>query len=45
MNTSMNVPRTIEWIGGLDGHVRMIDQTLLPEELKFLECHDAGSVW
>lgn len=45
MNTSMNVPRTIEWIGDLDGHVRMIDQTLLPAELKFLECHDAGSVW
>ena len=41
----MNVPRTIEWIGDLAGHVRMIDQTLLPEELKFLECHDAGSVW
>ncbi len=45
MNTSMNVPRTIEWIGDLDGHVRMIDQTLLPAELKFLECHDVGSVW
>ncbi len=41
----MNVPRTIEWIGDLDGHVRMIDQTLLPAELKFLECHDSGSVW
>ncbi len=23
-------PRTLEWIGGPDGHVRMIEQTLLP---------------
>ena len=36
---------TIEWVGGLSGHVRLIDQTLLPCELKYLRCEDAGSVW
>lgn len=38
------VPRTIEWIGGLDGHVVMIDQTRLPTELVMLECRDAQSM-
>ncbi len=41
---SVKVPKTIEWIGGLDGCVRLIDQTLLPAELKLIECHDAASV-
>ena len=36
---------TIEWVGGLSGHVRLIDQTLLPCELKYLRCEDASSVW
>lgn len=31
---------TIEWRGGLDGHARLIDQTLLPQEVTFIECHD-----
>jgi methylthioribose-1-phosphate isomerase len=39
------LPRTLEWIGGLDGHVRMIDQTKLPAELLMLDCHDTDSVW
>jgi methylthioribose-1-phosphate isomerase len=38
-------PKTLEWIGGLDGHVRMIDQTKLPAELVMLDCHDTDSVW
>ena len=33
-------PRTIEWIGGLDGYVSLIDQTLLPVELTRIDCHD-----
>lgn len=40
-----SLPRTIEWIGGLEGHVRMIDQTRLPANLIFLECHDVGTMW
>ncbi|MEX0978423.1 MAG: S-methyl-5-thioribose-1-phosphate isomerase [Pirellulales bacterium] len=38
-------PATLEWIGGADGHLKLIDQTLLPVELKFAECHDVESVW
>lgn len=37
--------RTIEWLGGLDGCVSMIDQTKLPGELVRLECRDAQCVW
>lgn len=37
--------RTIEWLGGLDGCVSMIDQTKLPGELVRLECHDVQCVW
>ncbi len=39
------VPRTIEWIGGLEGHVLMIDQTRLPTELVILECRDVQTMW
>ena len=35
---------TIEWRGGADGHVRMIDQTLLPQETKFIECRDPACI-
>ena len=28
--------RPVRWVGGLDGHVALIDQTLLPEELKVI---------
>ncbi len=38
-------PRTIEWVGGLDGCARLIDQTRLPEELLMLECRDVGTMW
>ena len=39
------VPKTIEWIGGLDGQVVMIDQTRLPSELVMLECRDVETMW
>ncbi len=45
MKSIESLPRTIEWIGGLDGHVRMIDQTRLPGELAFIECHDVDTMW
>lgn len=35
---------TLEWVGGADGVVRMIDQTRLPQEVVFLECRDAETV-
>jgi methylthioribose-1-phosphate isomerase len=39
-------PRTIAWIGGnVDGHLRLIDQTLLPTQFEFRECRTVEEVW
>src|SRR5262249_31972309 len=38
-------PRTIAWIGGLDGFVRLIDQTLLPTRLEYRDCHTIEEIW
>jgi methylthioribose-1-phosphate isomerase len=39
------LPRTIQWVGGLNGYVEMIDQTVLPVELKLLACNDIETMW
>ena len=36
---------TIEWEGGVNGRIRLIDQTLLPNELKYVYCEDIKSIW
>ena len=36
---------TIEWEGGINGRIRLIDQTLLPNELKYVYCDDIKSIW
>ena len=36
---------TLSWLGGHFGTLRIIDQTLLPTEVTFIECRDAGAVW
>ncbi|MDN3512842.1 MAG: S-methyl-5-thioribose-1-phosphate isomerase [Candidatus Brocadia sp.] len=36
---------TIEWEGDVNGRIRLIDQTLLPTELKFVYCDDIKSIW
>jgi len=36
---------TIEWEGGVTGRIRLIDQTLLPSELKYIYCDDLKSIW
>ncbi len=36
---------TIEWEGGLDGRIKIIDQTLLPNELKYVYCDDRESIY
>ncbi len=36
---------TLAWVGGVDGYLTLIDQTLLPTELKTIECRTAQSVW
>jgi len=37
--------RTIEWIGGVGGFVRLIDQTQLPTKLEYRDCHTVEEVW
>lgn len=37
--------KTLQWIGGVDGCLRMIDQTLLPVEYVEIDCHDLETVW
>jgi methylthioribose-1-phosphate isomerase len=41
----MNIYETLAWIGGADGHLRLIDQTRLPGELVHLDCHDDATVF
>ncbi|MBN2376159.1 MAG: S-methyl-5-thioribose-1-phosphate isomerase [Sedimentisphaerales bacterium] len=40
----MNI-KTIEWTGGIDGHVRLIDQTLLPGRCAVLSVRDVEAMW
>jgi methylthioribose-1-phosphate isomerase len=42
----MNNPhRTIQWIGGTDGFIRLLDQTLLPTRLEYRDCHKVEEIW
>ena len=41
----MSHPRTIEWVGSIDGFVRLLDQTLLPGRVEYRDCHTAEAVW
>ena len=38
-------PATLAWIGGVDGHLRLIDQTRLPVEFGEIDCRDVETVW
>ena len=38
-------PRTLRWVGGPDGFLRLIDQTLLPTELSYRDCRTVEDVW
>ena len=40
----MPVP-TIEWVDGIDGRVKMVDQTLLPNELKYVLCDNIEGMY
>ncbi|HON65207.1 MAG TPA: S-methyl-5-thioribose-1-phosphate isomerase [Phycisphaerae bacterium] len=37
--------KTIEWVGGLDGQLRLIDQTLLPGECRVVTCEEIEPLW
>ena len=39
------LPRTVQWIGDLPGHVRLIDQTLLPTQVEYRDCRTVEEVW
>jgi methylthioribose-1-phosphate isomerase len=41
----MNFPRAIEWVGAADGHLRLIDQTVLPARLEHRDCRTVEEVW
>lgn len=41
----METPRTIQWIGGTAGFVRLLDQTLLPETLAYRDCRTVEEIW
>jgi len=40
----MPVP-TIEWVGGVQGKIKLIDQTLLPTRYKIIYCKTLKSIW
>ena len=42
---SVTAPRTIAWVGGIDGFIRLIDQTLLPTRLEYRDCRTVEDVW
>ena len=41
-----SAPQTVSWVGdALCGHLRLIDQTLLPERLEYRDCRAVEEVW
>ena len=45
MTRIKSAPETLRWSGQTDGHLVLVDQTLLPVELATIECHDVETVW
>ncbi len=43
--TLTKTPAAVGWIGEVDGFLQLIDQTLLPGELKLIDCRDVHSTW
>jgi methylthioribose-1-phosphate isomerase len=37
--------KTLYWLGGVDGRLRLIDQTRLPIEFTEIDCRDVQAVW
>jgi methylthioribose-1-phosphate isomerase len=44
-STQSSELKTLHWVGGVDGYLRLIDQTRLPVELVEIECRDVESLW
>jgi methylthioribose-1-phosphate isomerase len=43
--TIMKSVETLRWVGGMDGHLRLIDQTRLPMVFVEIDCHNVKDVW
>jgi methylthioribose-1-phosphate isomerase len=43
-NATVGLPKTLEWVGGDDGFLRLLDQTRLPRDVVFLDCRSAEQV-
>jgi methylthioribose-1-phosphate isomerase len=43
--TNDNPFQAVEWIGGIDGHLRLLDQTRLPLEMEYIDCRCVERVW
>jgi methylthioribose-1-phosphate isomerase len=41
----VNQHPTLHWLGGVDGHLRLIDQTRLPVEFVEIDCRNVEQVW
>src|SRR5438552_10143374 len=41
----MDTPRTLAWISDTAGFVRLLDQTLLPTQVAYLDCRTVEEVW
>lgn len=39
------LPQTLQWMGGPSGHLRLIDQTALPERLEMIDCYTPEDAW
>jgi methylthioribose-1-phosphate isomerase len=41
----VSLEQTVRWVGGLDGRMELIAQTLLPTEFKVIACRTVEEVW
>lgn len=41
----MSDVETMRWVGDIDGHLELLDQTVLPETIETLCCHDVATVF
>lgn len=45
VDPSDGLPATMEWVGGAEGYLKLLDQTQLPARVAYLECRTAEDVW
>src|SRR5438128_2524647 len=46
MHSQSQPPRTLAWIGAAaDGFLRLLDQTLLPTQIQYRDCHTVEEIW